>query len=257
MRKIAVAAIATGLTPTGLATTSASASADEPAPYCQGGPTTNRFGSPYFMYEISMGAVDRFDINGDPAITALGDPTEVIWNGKTRDLSMGNHLYLRYNGGTSGDDDSWGEHENTPTDGARINFTFAGGEQYTADVEATRNGCEPQVTWTEGSLPYEPEPEVARPVASAVASQVKPRVARVVVTGTHREGTVATKRGAYYRVIKFNPRTKKTVRRVFSGRVSDGDRDRARVRFPKATKPMQVRVISYSKVIAKTRVTVR
>ncbi|MGH3359020.1 MAG: hypothetical protein ACRDO7_09475, partial [Nocardioidaceae bacterium] len=95
----------------------------------------------------------------------------------------------------------------------------------------------------------------ARPIASATITP-KVRKANVAVTATQPEGTAPTAKGAYYKVLKVNPRTNWT-KRVADGRVHAGATDRVRVVFPKAEKKMQVRVVSYGDVIAQRTVTMR
>lgn len=261
MYKHIIGAAATAALVVGLAPATAHAADEEPTPYCQTGPATNRFGAPNFMYEINWGAQSRFEQQGSIKSADLGGAPEILWNGQPASYPGSDHLYLRYDdGGVTG---QWGSHANTPTDGTRINYTFPDGTEWTADVSTGKHGCEPQVKWTNELLPFEPEPEpepepeVKRPDASATAVQVKPRVGRTVITGTQQGGTQATKLGAYYRVIKFNPRTQKSAGQVSNGRVHGGEKDVVRVDFPKAQKPYQVRVISYGKVIARQRVTMK
>lgn len=100
------------------------------------------------------------------------------------------------------------------------------------------------------------EPVVERPTADASITVPKPRVAKVAMTAEQRPGTVPTAKGAYYKVLKVNPRSDRTTQ-VVAGRIFAGSTDRVRVTFPKAEKWMQVEVVSYGEVIAKHRVPVK
>lgn len=84
---------------------------------------------------------------------------------------------------------------------------------------------------------------VAKPTVTATGTQ-KNKSIRVKVFGEQPEGTQPTAKGAYYRVVKINPRTD-VATRVGKGRVHGGEMDVHRVRFPNATKNWKVRVISY------------
>lgn len=107
-------------------------------------------------------------------------------------------------------------------------------------------------TFTKDAAPL----PVERPVADATISVPKPKVAKVKVTATQPEGTQPTAKGAYYKVLKVNPRTGWTDK-VAHGRIFAGTTDRVRVQFPHSHKRMQVQVISYGEVIAKHGVRVR
>lgn len=94
---------------------------------------------------------------------------------------------------------------------------------------------------------------VKRPKAWASINTWAFGKANVWIHADQKPGTQPTRRGAYYRVVKFNPRNKRqwTVSR---GRVDADDSDFVKVRFRHARKPMRVKVISYKKVIANKRV---
>lgn len=93
----------------------------------------------------------------------------------------------------------------------------------------------------------------AKPRVIASFKQPRDRVVKVRTGSVQPDGTVQNARGSFYRVVKFNPRTDRQ-RTVATGRVAEGDQDRLTVRFPKAKKKMQVRVISYGEVVAKRTV---
>lgn len=126
---------------------------------------------------------------------------------------------------------------------ARHKFDTAGRQKVTLTVTDDRGATDKSVQ----RVYVKSAKQVARPKAHATVTQVHKSV-RVKVTATQPKGTVATPKGAYYRVMKVNPRTHKQYR-VAKGRVFAGDRDIHKVRFPKAKKQFRVKIISYGKVV--------
>lgn len=100
----------------------------------------------------------------------------------------------------------------------------------------------------------------AKPVIRAEFKQPGPgvvwyRKAKVLVTAEQPENTVPTEKGAFYRVVKRNPRTDNQWT-VHKDRLHAGEEFRATVKFPNAKHNMQVLVVSYDTVVARTTVVV-